>query len=126
MTHNLKKQDSIGIIAAITITIVSVGFAMVGNTSADMPQKQVQNIEIIGFRGITYAKESIKTSLNSKSIDLDTSNGFLRGNVAYEGFQLQMGIVFLQIFSPTGEKITESELQLRQRGNDQLIPKPII
>lgn len=117
MTH-LKKQDTIGIIAAIAITIISVGFAMVGNTPVDMPQKQAQNIEIIGFGGITDAKESIKISLVSKSIDLDTSKGFLRGNVAYEGFQPQMGLVRLEIFSPTGEKVNESELQLRERGND--------
>ncbi|WP_428324346.1 hypothetical protein [Nitrosopumilus sp.] len=118
MTHNLKKQDTVGIIAAIAITIVSVGFAMVGNTPVDMPQKQAENIEIIGFGGITDAKESIKILLESKSIDLDTSNGFIRGNVVYEGFQPQMGLVILQVFSPTGDKVNESELQLRQRGND--------
>lgn len=118
MTHNLKKQDTMGIIAAIAITAVSVGFVMVGTTPADMPQKQAQNIEIIGFGGITDAKESIKILLESKSVDLDTTDGFIRGNVAYEGFQPQMGLVFLEIFSPTGDKVKESEIQLRQRGND--------
>ncbi|ABX12600.1 hypothetical protein [Nitrosopumilus maritimus] len=115
---NLKKQDTIGIIAAIAITIVSVGFAIAGTAPTDMPQKQAQNIEVIGFGGITDAKESIKILLESKSIDLDTSNGFIRGNVVYEGFQPQMGLVYLEIFSPTGDKVNKSELQLRDRGND--------
>ena len=78
MTLNLKKQDRIGIITAIAITVISVGFVMVGTGSEDMPQKQAQNIEIIEFGGITDTKESIKILLESKSVDLDTSKGFLR------------------------------------------------
>ena len=115
---NLKKQDTMGIMAAIAITVISVGFVMIGTASENMPQKQAQNIEIIEFGGITDTKESIKILLENKSIDLDTSDGLLRGNVVYEGFQPQMGLVYLEIFSPAGEKVNESELQLRQRGND--------
>lgn len=118
MIHNLKKQDTVGIITAIAITVISVGFAMIGTMPTDMPQKQAQNIEIIEFGGITDTKESIKILLEGKSVDLDTSSGFLKGNVVYEGFQPQMGVVYLQVFSPTGEKVKESELQLRQRGNE--------
>ncbi len=119
MSYNLKKQDTFGIFAAIAITAISVGFVLVGNTFyADGAQNQVQNTEIIGIGGMTDVKESINISFNNKSIDLDSSDGLLRANVTYEGFQPQMGRVMLEVYSSSGEKVKESELQLRQRGND--------
>ncbi len=114
----MKSQDKIGIFAAIGISIMAVGFGFFGNTVMDQQIPiQGENIEIIGIGGITDIKESIKISFDNPSIDLDTTDGLFRSSVTYEGYQPQMGRVILEVYSSTGDKIKESELQLRQRGN---------
>ena len=114
----LKNQDILGIFSAVGITSIAVLLVFSGNMmSEDMIQKQVENTETIGIGGITDVKESIKISFDSQTIDLDSSDGLFRANLIYEGFQPQMGRVMLEVYSPTGDKIKESELQLRQRGN---------
>ena len=115
----IKNQDKLGIFVAISISIFAVGFGFFGNTAIDQQIPiQGDNIEIIGIGGITDIRESIKISFDSPSIDLDTTDGMFRSNVIYEGYQPQMGRVMLEVYSSTGDKIKESELQLRQRGND--------
>ena len=115
----LKNQDILGIFSAVGITSIAVLLVFSGNMmSEDMIQKQVKNTEVVGIGGITDIKESIKISFDSQTIDLDSSDGLFRANLIYEGFQPQMGRVMLEVYSPTGEKIKESELQLKQRGND--------
>ena len=114
----LKNQDILGIFSAVGITSIAVLLVFSGNMmSEDMIQKQVKNTEVVGIGGITDIKESIKISFDSQTIDLDSSDGLFRANLIYEGFQPQMGRVMLEVYSPTGDKIKESELQLRQRGN---------
>ncbi len=113
----MKNQDKLGIFAAIGISIFAVGFGFFGTTMDNQDPIQGQNIEVIGIGGITDIKESIKISMDSSSIDLDTTDGLFRATVTYDGYQPQMGIVMLQVYSATGEKVKESELQLRQRGN---------
>ena len=114
----LKNQDILGIFSAVGITSIAVLLVFSGSTmSEDMIQKQIENTEIIGIGGMTDIKESIKISFDSQTIDLDSSDGLFRANLIYEGFQPQMGRVMLEVYSPTGDKIKESELQLRQRGN---------
>ena len=114
----LKNQDILGIFSAVGITSIAVLLVFSGNMmSEDMIQKQVENTVIVGIGGMTDIKESIKISFDSQTIDLDSSDGLFRANLIYEGFQPQMGRVMLEVYSPTGEKIKESELQLRQRGN---------
>ena len=115
----LKNQDVLGIFSAIGITSITVLLVFSGSIiSEDMIQKQVENTETVGIGGMTDIKESIKISFDSQTIDLDSSDGLFRANLIYEGFQPQMGRVMLEVYSPTGEKIKESELQLKQRGND--------
>ena len=115
----LKNQDILGIFSAVGITSIAVLLVFSGNMmSEDMIQKQVENTVIVGIGGMTDIKESIKISFDSQTIDLDSSDGLFRANLIYEGFQPQMGRVMLEVYSPTGEKIKESELQLKQRGND--------
>jgi len=115
----LKNQDILGIFSAVGITSIAVLLVFSGSTmSEDMIQKQIENTEIIGIGGMTDIKESIKISFDSQTIDLDSSDGLFRANLIYEGFQPQMGRVMLEVYSPAGEKIKESELQLKQRGND--------
>ena len=115
----LKTQDVLGIFSAIGITSITVLLVFSGSIiSEDMIQKQVENTETVGIGGMTDIKESIKISFDSQTIDLDSSDGLFRANLIYEGFQPQMGRVMLEVYSPTGEKIKESELQLKQRGND--------
>ena len=115
----LKNQDILGIFSAVGITSIAVLLVFSGSTmSEDMIQKQIENTEIIGSGGMTDIKESIKISFDSQTIDLDSSDGLFRANLIYEGFQPQMGRVMLEVYSPAGEKIKESELQLKQRGND--------
>ncbi len=118
MPKGVKNQDKLGIFVAISISVLAVGFGFFGNTAIDqqIPIKG-QNIEVIGIGGITDVRESIKISFDSTSIDLDTTDGLFRSNVVYEGYQPQMGRVMLEVYSSTGDKIKESELQLRQRGN---------
>ena len=114
----LKNQDILGIFSAVGITSIAVLLVFSGNMmSEDMIQKQVENTVIVGIGGMTDIKESIKISFDSQTIDLDSSDGLFRANLIYEGFQPQMGRVMLEVYSPTGDKIKESELQLRQRGN---------
>ena len=114
----LKNQDILGIFSSVGITSIAVLLVFSGNMmSEDMIQKQVENTEIVGIGGMTDIKESIKISFDSQTIDLDSSDGLFRANLIYEGFQPQMGRVMLEVYSPTGDKIKESELQLRQRGN---------
>jgi hypothetical protein len=114
----LKTQDVLGIFSAVGITSIAVLLGFSGSImSEDMIQKQVENTEIVGIGGMTDIKESIKISFDSQTIDLDSSDGLFRANLIYEGFQPQMGRVMLEVYSPAGEKIKESELQLRQRGN---------
>ena len=114
----LKNQDILGIFSAVGITSIAVLLVFSGNMmSEDMIQKQVENTEIVGIGGMTDIKESIKISFDSQTIDLDSSDGLFRANLIYEGFQPQMGRVMLEVYSPAGDKIKESELQLRQRGN---------
>ena len=114
----LKNQDILGIFSSVGITSIAVLLVFSGNMmSEDMIQKQVKNTEVVGIGGITDIKESIKISFDSQTIDLDSSDGLFRANLIYEGFQPQMGRVMLEVYSPTGDKIKESELQLRQRGN---------
>ena len=114
----LKNQDILGIFSAVGITSIAVLLVFSGSTmSEDMIQKQIENTEIIGIGGMTDIKESIKISFDNQTIDLDSSDGLFRANLIYEGFQPQMGRVMLEVYSPTGDKIKESELQLRQRGN---------
>ena len=114
----LKNQDILGIFSAVGITSIAVLLVFSGNMmSEDMIQKQVENTVIVGIGGMTDIKESIKISFDSQTIDLDSSDGLFRANLIYEGFQPQMGRVMLEVYSPTGEKIKESELQLKQRGN---------
>ena len=118
MIQGIKNQDKIGIITSIGISVLAVGFGFFGNTAIEgQPPIQGQNIEVIGIGGITDIKESIKISMDSSSIDLDTTDGQFRASVTYEGYQPQMGRVMLEVYSATGEKVKESELQLRQRGN---------
>ena len=115
----LKNQDILGIFSAVGITSIAVLLVFSGSTmSEDMIQKQIENTEIVGIGGMTDIKESIKISFDSQTIDLDSSDGLFRANLIYEGFQPQMGRVMLEVYSPAGEKIKESELQLKQRGND--------
>ena len=115
----LKNQDILGIFSAVGITSIAVLLVFSGNMmSEDMIQKQVENTVIVGIGGMTDIKESIKISFDSQTIDLDSSDGLFRANLIYEGFQPQMGRVMLEVYSPAGEKIKESELQLKQRGND--------
>ena len=115
----LKNQDILGIFSAVGITSIAVLLVFSGSTmSEDMIQKQIENTEIIGIGGMTDIKESIKNSFDNQTIDLDSSDGLFRANLIYEGFQPQMGRVMLEVYSPAGEKIKESELQLKQRGND--------
>ena len=115
----LKNQDVLGIFSAIGITSITVLLVFSGSIiSEDMIQKQVENTETVGIGGMTDIKESIKISFDSQTIDLDSSDGLFRANLIYEGFQPQMGRVMLEVYSPAGEKIKESELQLKQRGND--------
>jgi len=115
----LKNQDVLGIFSAVGITSIAVLLVFSGNMmSDDVNQKQVENIEIVGIGGMTDIKESIKISFDNQTIDLDSSDGLFRANLIYEGFQPQMGRVMLEVYSPAGEKIKESELQLKQRGND--------
>ena len=114
----LKNQDILGIFSSVGITSIAVLLVFSGNMmSEDMIQKQVENTETIGIGGITDVKESIKISFDSQTVDLDSSDGLFRANLIYEGFQPQMGRVMLEVYSPAGDKIKESELQLRQRGN---------
>jgi len=114
----LKNQDILGIFSSVGITSIAVLLVFSGNMmSEDMIQKQVKNTEVVGIGGITDIKESIKISFDSQTIDLDSSDGLFRANLIYEGFQPQMGRVMLEVYSPAGDKIKESELQLRQRGN---------
>ena len=114
----LKNQDILGIFSSVGITSIVVLLVFSGNMmSEDMIQKQVENTETIGIGGITDVKESIKISFDSQTVDLDSSDGLFRANLIYEGFQPQMGRVMLEVYSPAGDKIKESELQLRQRGN---------
>ena len=114
----LKNQDILGIFSSVGITSIAVLLVFSGNMmSEDMIQKQVENTVIVGIGGMTDIKESIKISFDSQTIDLDSSDGLFRANLIYEGFQPQMGRVMLEVYSPTGDKIKESELQLRQRGN---------
>ena len=114
----LKNQDILGIFSAVGITSIAVLLVFSGNMmSEDMIQKQVENTVIVGIGGMTDIKESIKISFDSQTIDLDSSDGLFRANLIYEGFQPQMGRVMLEVYSPAGDKIKESELQLRQRGN---------
>ena len=113
----MKNQDKLGIFTAIGISIFALGFGLFGNSSYE-EQNSIQNQEIIGIGGLTDIKESIKISMDSSSIDLDTTDGLFRASVVYEGYQPQMGRVMLEVYSSSGEKIKESELQLRQRGND--------
>ena len=118
MSQGMKNQDKLGIFTAIGISIIAVGFGFFGSTAIDQQIPiQGDNIEIIGIGGITDIKESIKISFDSPTINLDTTDGLFRANVVYDGYQPQMGIVMLEVFSSTGDKIKESELQLRQRGN---------
>ena len=115
----LKNQDVLGIFSAIGITSIAVLLVFSGSImSEDVIQKQVENTETVGIGGMTDIKESIKISFDSQTIDLDSSDGLFRANLIYEGFQPQMGRVMLEVYSPAGEKIKESELQLKQRGND--------
>ena len=115
----LKNQDILGIFSSVGITSIAVLLVFSGNMmSEDMIQKQVENTVIVGIGGMTDIKESIKISFDSQTIDLDSSDGLFRANLIYEGFQPQMGRVMLEVYSPAGEKIKESELQLKQRGND--------
>ena len=119
MTQGMKNQDKLGIFTAIGISILAVGFGFFGNTVIEEQTPiQGQNIEIIGIGGITDTRESIKISFDSPSIDLDSTDGLFRSSVIYEGYQPQMGRVMLEVYASTGEKIKESELQLRERGND--------
>jgi len=116
MSQGMKSQDKMGIFAAIGISIIAVGFGFFGSVAIEQPI-QGENIEIIGIGAITDIKESIKISFDSPTIDLDTTDGMFRANVVYEGYQPQMGLVILEVYSSSGDKIKKSELQLRQRGN---------
>ena len=113
-----ENQDILGIFSSIGITSIAILFVFSGNMASEEPaQKQIQNTEIVGIGGITEVKESISISFDSQTVDLDTSDGLFRANLVYEGFQPQMGRVLLEVYTPDGEKMKESELQLRQRGN---------
>jgi len=119
MSYNLKKQDQLGIFTSIGITAIVIGVIFAGSLSSeDTSLKQMKNTEIIGIGGMTDIKESIKISFDKQSLDLDSSDGLLRANVIYQGFQPQMGRVLLEVYSSTGDKIKESILILKQRGND--------
>ena len=118
MLKSLKNQDKFGIFSSIGITTIVLGILFLTSfSSEEISANDVDNLEIIGIGGITDIKESIKISFDSQTIDLDSSDGLFRANLIYEGFQPQMGRVMLEVYSPTGDKIKESELQLRQRGN---------
>ena len=119
MLKSLKNQDKFGIFSSIGITTIVLGILFLTSfSSEEISSNDVDNLEIIGIGGITDIKESIKISFDTPTIDLDSSDGLFRANLIYEGFQPQMGRVMLEVYSPAGEKIKESELQLRQRGND--------
>jgi hypothetical protein len=112
-----KNQELLGIFSTVVITSIAILFGMSEIMDSDNTI-QNQNIEIIEIGGMTEVKESIKISFDSQTMDLDSSDGLFRANLVYEGFQPQMGRVMLEVYSPTGEKFKESELQLKQRGND--------
>ena len=118
MSYNLKKQDKFGIFTSIGITAIVLGVVFTTSFfSEEISIHESDNFEIIGIGGITDIKESIKISFDSPTIDLDTTDGLFRANVVYEGYQPQMGRVILEVYSSSGDKVKESELQLRQRGN---------
>mgnify|MGYP003990484267 FL=1 len=112
-----RNQEILGIFSTVAITSIAILFG-ISETMDSENIVQNQNIEIIEIGGITEVKESIKISFDSQTMDLDSSDGLFRANLIYEGFQPQMGRVMLEVYSPTGEKFKESEIQLRQRGND--------
>ena len=119
MSYSLKKQDALGIFSSIGITAIVLSVVLAtGIYSGGVPASETDGLEIIGIGGITEVKESISISFDSQTVDLDTSDGLFRANLVYEGFQPQMGRVLLEVYTPNGEKMKESELQLRQRGND--------
>lgn len=127
----LKSQDLLGMVLAMGITVIAVGFAFAGETitesSTTIVKETIPQNEIPISRGSVLSQgisvgglsnpegESIEFNfVPGNEINLDDSNGFIRAKITYNGYLQQMGEVTLGVYSAnTGEIVKKSEVFLK-------------
>lgn len=130
----MKSQDLLGVVLAISVTVIAVGIAFTGvivYPQSTMIDDSMQNAQPVS-RGTVLSQgvnvggisnpvgESIEFEfMPENEINLDESNGFIRAKITYKGYLQQMGRITLDVISAnTGEVIKTSEVQLDLINDD--------